>query len=288
MKFSKMHGLGNDFSLFDGVNQQLPDYGFLARAVCDRHFGVGGDGIMVALPSDTADIRMVYYNSDGSEGEMCGNGIRCFSKFVYEKNLLHKPVFSVETAARTEEITLKIREDDLVETISVSLGIPVFENIKIPTTLPGNPVLRQPLKIAGDSFQLTAMRLGVPHCVIVVDDLEVLDLEGVGSQIEWHPAFPSGVNTNFMQVIDRKNIRVKTYERAAHHTLACGTGCSSCVVAGNLLGILEPSVTALTESGGLLKVSVDSDYHVTMEGGAEFICDGKLSPWILCQAATPA
>ncbi len=282
MKFSKMHGAGNDFSLFDGFHQELPDYSSLAKVVCDRHFGVGGDGIMVALPSETADVRMVYYNSDGTAGEMCGNGSRCFAKFVYEKGLVKQPLFSVETSDGIKNIELKLDQQGKVDTITVAIGRPQFDSKKVPTTLLGDPVMLEPLEVGGRLLMVTVMRLGVPHCVIVVDDLDNFDIDDLGSQMEWHPVFPEGMNINFIQVVGRNHIKIKTWERGAHHTLACGTGSCASVVAGNLLGLLDSQVQ-VTAEGGILQISLSPEYDVVMEGKAEFICDGEYSPWIMAQ-----
>jgi len=282
MIFTKMHGAGNDFCLFDGFKHTLPDYGALAKAVCNRHFGVGGDGIMVALPCDTADVRMVYYNSDGSQGEMCGNGIRCFAKYVYSKAIVHKPTFLVETLAGIKTISLHIDEKDQVQKVSVGMGRPGFAAEQVPTTLPGNPVKMEPLDVAGQLVLLTAMRMGVPHCAIIVDDLEKVDINGIGRKIENHPAFPEKMNANFVQVQDRQHIKVKTWERGAGRTLACGTGCCSSVIAGNVLGLLDQKVTVQAE-GGILEISVDDNYETTMTGGAEFICEGVFSDWVVRQ-----
>ncbi|MEA4893157.1 MAG: diaminopimelate epimerase [Peptococcaceae bacterium] len=280
MKFSKLHGAGNDFSLFDGIHQELPEFGPLAKAVCDRHFGTGGDGIMAALPSKIADIRMVYYNSDGSMGEMCGNGIRCFSKFVYEKGLVTKPLFEVETAAGIKKITLALDEENKVQKISVGMGRPAFAAGEVPTTLTGDPVLLEPLQIGEQLVMISAIRMGVPHSVIVLEDLEKVDIEGIGAKIEGNQAFPEKVNVNFMQVMDRGHIKVKTFERGAGHTLACGTGCCSCVIVGHKLGLLDQQVEVQAE-GGLLTISLSDDYDVTMEGEAQFICDGEYSQWVI-------
>jgi diaminopimelate epimerase len=283
MKFSKMQGAGNDFSLFDGFSQQLPAYDALARAVCDRHFGAGGDGIMVALPSDRAKVKMVYYNSDGSLGEMCGNGIRCFARFVYEKGLVKEKVFTVETGAGIKEISLETDGEGRVAKVRVDMGLPLLESRLIPTTLPGEPVKLEPLDLGdGQLVLVTAVRMGVPHAVVVVEDLAQVDLIGLGSRIESHPAFPEKINANFMEVVDPGTIKVKTFERGAGHTLACGTGCCSCVVAGRLLGLLADRVTVLAE-GGRLEISLGADYRVTLAGQAEFICDGEYSAWVAAQ-----
>lgn len=284
MKFTKMHGAGNDFSLFDGFQQTLPEYGPLAKAVCDRHFGVGGDGIMVCLPSQSADIKMVYYNSDGSQGEMCGNGIRCFSKFVFEKGLLDKTEFDVETLAGIKRIRLILDEQGQIKLVSVGMGKPSFEGETVPTTLIGNPVMMEPLDVSGQLVKVTVMRLGVPHCVILCEDLDKVDINGLGRKIETHPAFPEKINANFMEIEDREHIKVKTFERGAGRTLACGTGCCSSVVVGHLLGLLEPRVTVQAE-GGVLEIDLSEDYEVTMAGPAEIICDGEFSSWTMGQSS---
>jgi len=279
MEFAKMHGAGNDFCLFNGMVHPLPDYGALALTVCDRHFGVGGDGIMVCLPSQTADIKMVYYNSDGTLGEMCGNGIRCFSKFVYTGGLVRKTEFTVETGAGLKTIRLSLDESGEVQSITVGMGHPDFAPEQVPTTLMGTPVLKRTIVVDGQQVTLTAMRMSVPHCVVLVDDLDTVDVNGLGRKIETHPAFPKKVNVNFVQIIDRGHVIIKTWERGAGRTLACGTGCCASVVTGRLLGLLDDTV-ALTAEGGALVIHVNNDYEVTMTGGAEFICHGSFSDWI--------
>jgi len=296
LKFSKLHGAGNDFSLFDGINQQLPDYSALAKAACDRHFGTGGDGIMVALPSRKADVRMIYVNSDGSPGEMCGNGLRCFSRFVYEKGLVSKPAFTVETDAGLMSAEMNLDADNKVKSVKIVIGKPLFESEAVPTTLSsetapasadaspeGRALITARLDLDGRPMTISALRMAAPHCVILVPDLEALDICELGSMLEWHPVFPAGINVNFIQVIDRRHIRIKTWERGAHHTLACGTGSCSGVVVGNQLGLLDRQVEVTTE-GGILNVSISPEYIVTLDGEAEFICDGEYSAWLVERA----
>lgn len=278
--FTKMHGLGNDFLLFDGFQHTLPEYGPLAKVICDRHFGVGGDGIMVCLPSLCADVRMVYYNSDGSQGEMCGNGIRCFSKYIYEKNIIRKKEFNVETLAGYVQVILNMNEDGSIKFISVEMGKPILSAEFVPTTLAGNPVLLAPLDIDGLMINISAICLGVPHGVILCEDLDEVDINYLGAKIESHHAFPEKINANFMQIVNREQIIVKTYERGAGRTLACGTGCSSCVVVGNFLGLLESHVSVQTE-GGFLEVTLSGENGVSLSGPAEMICDGVISPTLI-------
>lgn len=274
-----MHGAGNDFCLFNGMEQPLPEYGGLAKAVCDRHFGVGGDGIMVCLPSETADIKMVYYNSNGAPGEMCGNGLRCFAKFVYEGGLVRKTAFTVETGAGIKAVRLTLDGGGGVESVAVNMGRPEFDPAKVPTTLPGMPVINRALDVAGRQVMLTAMRMTIPHCVVLAENLDEVDVDSLGRQIEIHPAFPQKVNVNFIQIIDRGRIRIKTWERAAGRTLACGTGCCAAAVAGRLLKLTGDTVIMEAE-GGELRIQVDDTYEVTMAGGAEFICRGSFSDWV--------
>lgn len=278
-----MHGAGNDFCLFNGMEQTLPDYSALALTVCDRHFGVGGDGIMVCLKSRSADIRMVYVNSDGNEGEMCGNGIRCFAKYVFENGIVQKTEFAVETLAGVKTIRLQLDDAGAaVTSVTVGMGRPGFSAESVPTTLPGNPVVQRSLDVGGEQVRLTAMRMGVPHCVMLTDALDTLDVNGLGRRIEVHPAFPAKTNMNFMQIVDRTHIRVKTWERAAGRTLACGTGCCASVVAGRLMGLLDDTVAVQAE-GGTLTIHVSPEFDVTMTGGAEFICRGSFSEWVVRQ-----
>jgi diaminopimelate epimerase len=273
LSFSKMHGAGNDFVLLDGFHQTLPALSPLTHAMCDRHFGIGADGLMAASPSNTSDIRMAYFNSDGSEGEMCGNGIRCFAKFAYEKGLTAKTTFTVETRAGEKEVRLKLDAAGEVASVSVDMGRPLFSSEQVPTILAGSPAVKAPIDAGGRAVYVTALRMGVPHCVILVDDMDATDVDGLGRIIESHPAFPEKVNVNFMQVISPREFIIKTYERGAGHTLACGTGCCSCAAAGRLMGILESEVTARAE-GGTLFIRVSKEYELTMEGPAAFICDG--------------
>ncbi len=211
------------------------------------------------------------------------NGIRCFAKFVFESGNVNKSEFTVETMAGVKTIRLHLDgKGETVTSVTVGMGRAEFDPEAVPTTLAGNPVVRQSLDIAGKRIELTAMRMGVPHCVMLTDALDTLDVNGLGRQIEVHPAFPAKINMNFMQIVDRTHIRVKTWERGAGRTLACGTGCCASVVAGRLMGLLEDTVAVQAE-GGALSIHVTPDYDVTLTGGAEFICRGSFSEWVVRQ-----
>ena len=274
MKFTKMVAAGNDFVLFNGFNYSIENYGELAKKACDRHFSVGGDGIMVCEKSEVADIQMIYYNSDGSRGEMCGNGIRCFSKFVYDNKLVKDKIFTVETLAGIKIIWLETDEKDKVKSVKVNMGYPIFEPKKIPVNIDKEKVVLESLKINGKEIEFSSVLVGVPHAVIFVDNINDIDVNELGRKIEVYPMFPKRTNVNFIEVIDRKNINIYTWERGAGRTLGCGTGSCASVVMGNMLGKLDDSVNVKTE-GGSLEVQLKGNYEIFMKGGATTICIGE-------------
>ena len=274
MKFAKMVAAGNDFVLFNGFIYPIENYGQLAKKVCDRHFSVGADGMMVCEKSEIADIKMVYYNSDGSRGEMCGNGIRCFSKFVYDNKLVKNKTFTVETLAGIKTIWLETDEKDKVKSVKVNMGYPIFEPNKIPVDINKEKVVLESINVDGKEIEFSSVLVGVPHTVIFVDDINDIDVNEFGSKIEVHPMFPKKTNVNFIEVVDRKNINIYTWERGAGRTLGCGTGSCASVVMGNMLGKLDDSVNVKTE-GGSLEVQLKENYEIFMKGGATTICIGE-------------
>lgn len=282
MNFRKMQGAGNDFCLIDGFQASLPEGSPLALAVCDRHFGVGADGMIICLPSETAEVKMVYYNSDGSSAAMCGNGIRCLAKFAYEKGYASGLEFRVETLAGIQTVRLSLGENGEVQAVAVSMGKPLFEADQIPARLVGQPILLEAVEVLGQWVMLSALRIGEAHCVILVEDWDQIDVNVLGAALESHSAFPEKTNVNFMKVCSPEKIQVKTWESGAGRTLACGTGCCAGVVVGRLLGLLERRVEVEAE-GGLLLICVDEENEVTMEGPAQTICEGRLSPWLMKQ-----
>lgn len=274
MKFTKMVAAGNDFILYNGFDYTVNNYSNLAKKSCNRHFGIGADGIMVCEKSDVADIKMIYYNSDGSRGEMCGNGIRCFSKYIYENKILNKKSFTIETLAGIKTIWLEIN-DDTVEMIKVNMGVPIFESNMIPVSIDSDEVLLESIVIDGINIMFSSVLVGVPHTVIFVDDIKHVDINGLGEKLESHYIFPKKTNVNFVEILDRNNINIYTWERGAGRTLGCGTGSCASVVLGKKLGKLNNIVNVKTE-GGQLQVELKDNYNIYMKGGATTICTGKM------------
>ncbi|MBW4827082.1 MAG: diaminopimelate epimerase [Clostridiaceae bacterium] len=274
MKFTKMVAAGNDFILYNGFDYTVNNYSNLAKKSCNRHFGIGADGIMVCEKSDVADIKMIYYNSDGSRGEMCGNGIRCFSKYIYENKILNKKSFTIETLAGIKTIWLEIN-DDTVEIIKVNMGVPIFESNMIPVSIDSDEVLLESIVIDGINIMFSSVLVGVPHTVIFVDDIKHVDINGLGEKLESHSIFPEKTNVNFVEILDRNNINIYTWERGAGRTLGCGTGSCASVVLGKKLGKLNNIVNVKTE-GGQLQVELKDNYNIYMKGGATTICTGKM------------
>lgn len=275
-EFTKWQGCGNDFVLFDCRQEALADYAKLAQQVCDRHYGVGADGILVVLPSDCADFRMRIFNTDGSEAEMCGNGIRCFARHIYDFGLTDKTCFTVETGAGVlvPEIIL---ENGQVTGVKVDMGEPHLLGEEIPVTgFDGQRVIDEPLTVDGKTYRMTAVSMGNPHCVIFVDDAENFPIYELGRQFESHALFPKKTNTEFVEVKDRRHVRMRVWERGAAVTLACGTGSCATVVAGILNDKLDREAEVQLD-GGRLIVKWAENNHVFMTGPAELVFSGKLT-----------
>lgn len=276
INFTKMHGAGNDYIYIDCFEQQIDDPGALSRRLSDRHFGVGGDGVILVCPSDVADAKMRMFNADGSEGRMCGNGIRCVGKFVYEKRGVKKPVLTIETLAGIK--TLKMNaEDGEVSSITVDMQAPGLNPDSIPTVLPGENVIDRPIIIDGVTYNITCVSMGSPHAVVFCDeDVRTLDLEKIGPKFEKNPIFPEGVNTEFINIIDKNTLRMRVWERGSGETLACGTGACASVVAATLNGYCEKNQQIkVVLLGGELTIEY-TDETVFMTGGAEFVFDGTV------------
>lgn len=275
MKFIKMHGLGNDFVIlnhYSGASLSM-DYPELARKLCHRQFGIGGDGLVVILPSESADARMRIFNPDGTEPEMCGNGIRCFARYVYDQKIVRSNPMTVETGAGILKPKLHIK-DGQVEGVQVDMGEPVLRAKLIPVIGEGEPVVLQPITVLGETYKYTAVSMGNPHCVIFVEDFTKLDYERVGAEVETHPLFPRKTNVEFIQVNSPKEITMKVWERGAGPTLACGTGACASVVAGVLNERLERAVSVHLP-GGTLKIEWGLDNHVYMMGPAAYVFEGQ-------------
>ncbi len=285
IRFTKMHGLGNDYvfvDLLQGGSQDLPfDPAALSREISDRHTGVGGDGLILILPSERADFRMRIFNSDGSEGEMCGNGVRCFAKYVYEHGYAKSPRFSVETGAGIIVPEVEVgggSGQDRVQRVKVDMGLPRTRRGEIPMTGPHEEkVIEAPLEVNGQTVTITAVSMGNPHCVIFVDDASKADVEGLGPLIEKHPAFPNRTNVEFIQVISQDELIMNVWERGSGVTMACGTGACASVVAAALTGRTgRRAVVHLP--GGDLEIDWAEDGHVFMTGPAVEVFNGVYDP----------
>ncbi|MGE5598331.1 MAG: diaminopimelate epimerase [Bacteroidota bacterium] len=276
MRFTKMHGLGNDFIVLDGSElRPETDLPALAVRLCHRQLGVGADGLMIVLPSDRADARMRIINSDGSEAEMCGNGIRCFAKYVFERGLVPRTRMTVETLAGPIGPELSV-EDGRVTAVTVDMGHPVFERHLIPMLGPPSPAVSVPLDTGAGTFEITSMLMGVPHTVIFVDRVEEVALDRLGPLVERHSAFPRRTNVNFVEVVNSGEIKVRTWERGAGPTYACGTGSCAAAVAACLTGRTGPAVTVHLRLGDL-RVEWVKDRTVYMTGPAEEVFRGEVS-----------
>ncbi len=274
MKFQKMHGLGNDFILMDEIEPAKYDLSALALRLCDRHQGIGADGIILILPSEVADIKMRIINSDGSEANMCGNGIRCFAKYVYDNHIKTVQSFTIETGAGLM-IPELIVQDGNVLSVKVNMGAPVFERSAIPMIGVGSKVVNESIRILGKEVKITSMLMGVPHTMVFVDDLDSTDIVTLGREIEKDPLFPKKTNVNFVEVINEHEIKIRTWERGAGSTLACGTGSCASVVASHLNGKTGKMVTVHVTLGDLLIEWIDGVVYMT--GTADHVFEGEIT-----------
>ena len=268
MDFVKMHGLGNDFVFIEDKTGQDKDYTALARAMCNRHTGIGADGLIVIVDSRVADVRMRIINSDGSEAEMCGNGIRCFAKYVYDSGIIEKKQFTVETPAGIMEPEITVGADNKAEVITINMGRPSFNRSEIPMEGADGRVLNEDLCVDGENWKITSLLMGVPHTVTYVDDVDSVDIEKIGPLFEKHEAFPKHTNINFAQQMDDRTVKVRTWERGAGATLACGTGSCSVAVASFLNGRTGREVDIQLPLGTLHIEYREEDGNVYMTGPA--------------------
>lgn len=271
--FKKMHGAGNDFILFRQEDiKAIDNNSDLALKCCHRHFGIGADGIMIVAPSEIADVKMLYFNSDGSPGNMCGNGIRCFSKYVYDEGIVKALEFRVETLAGVLVINAT-NEGDKVKSVKVNMGRIIYEPESIPVITNETAFINKEIIIEDRSFIITTVLMGVPHTVILTDDISVDTVMKYGPRIEKHPLFPRRTNVNFGQILDRGHIKVRTWERGAGYTLACGTGVTSVCGVAHDLGLVDKEIE-ITIDGGNLLIKIEEDNEISMEGPAADICRG--------------
>ena len=275
IKFTKMHGLGNDYVYIDAINQKIENESSLAKFVSNRHFGVGSDGLILICKSEIADFKMRMFNSDGSEAEMCGNGIRCVGKFVYDKGLTNKTTVKIETLAGIKTLILNTK-DGKVGTARVDMGEPILEAEKIPVISTEKPVKNLELEAENKKFKFTCVSMGNPHAITIVENTKEFDVEKYGKVLEIDKAFPKKANIEFAQIIDRQNINMRVWERGAGETLACGTGACATAVACNLNGLTDRKVN-IELLGGTLNIEWnETDNHVYMTGPAVTVFDGEL------------
>ena len=275
MKFWKLQGIGNDFIAIDGRDDNInsDDYGKLAKSVCHRKFSVGADGLLVVKNSNVADIEMVYYNSDGSRASMCGNGLRCFVKFVYDNNIINKEKIDVDTLDGIKKIKINLKNKD-IDTITVNMGQGSFKCSDIPINSNEEIFINKEINVLDEKFILNCMHMGVPHTVIFVDDMDMNKIHKYGPLIEKHEIFPEGTNVNFVKIIDEKNILVRTWERGCGYTLGCGTGITASVIISNYLKKVKDSVKVTSEGGSIIIDFIDNEAYMT--GKAIKICEGNL------------
>lgn len=275
MRFTKMQGAGNDYVYLDCFRQPAPaNPETLSIAISDRHFGVGSDGLILICPSDKADARMRMFNADGSESEMCGNGIRCVAKYLYDHELVRRSPLTIETGRGILTLELIIQSGK-VNQVRVDMGGPILKSQQIPTALPGDPPRRAKLEVGGKSLEVACVSMGNPHCITYVDELNDDWVLRIGPQIERHPAFPRRTNAEFVRVNSKDDVTVRVWERGSGETLACGTGACAVAVAGVLTERTARSITAHLPGGDLQLHWSETDDHVYMTGPAVEVFSGE-------------
>lgn len=276
MKFTKMHGIGNDYVYVNCFEESVKNPAEVSKFVSDRHFGIGSDGLILISPSAIADFRMNIYNADGSQAEMCGNGIRCVAKYVYDYGLTDKTEISVETLAGIKYLRLQI-ENGKVASVEVNMGAPILEPKEIPVAVEESPVVNVPVEVKGKIYHMTCVSMGNPHAIIFMNNVKDLDIEAIGPYFENHTVFPKRTNTEFVEVLDRNTVNMRVWERGSDETLACGTGACATTVACILNDKTENEVTVHL-LGGDLKIRWDREANqVYMTGPATVVFDGEIT-----------
>ena len=275
IKFTKMQGLGNDYVYMDAIHQNIENESTLAKFVSNRNFGIGSDGLILICKSKIADFKMRMFNSDGSEAEMCGNGIRCVGKFVYDKGLTQKTKVTIETLAGIKILNLNVKEGK-VQTVRVDMGEPILDPKKIPVIADENPVKSLRLKADDKDFEFTCVSMGNPHAITVIENVKDFDVEKYGKVLEIDKVFPNKTNVEFIEIVDKKNIKMRVWERGAGETLACGTGACASTVACVLNELTDNKVN-VELLGGVLEIEWNKkDNHIYMTGPAVTVFEGEL------------
>ena len=276
MKFTKMHGIGNDYVYVNCFEESVKNPAEVSKFVSNRHFGIGSDGLILISPSAIADFRMNFYNADGSQAEMCGNGIRCVAKYVYDYGLTDKTEISVETLAGIKYLRLQV-ENGKVASVEVNMGAPILEPKEIPVAVEESPVVNVPVEVKGKIYHMTCVSMGNPHAIIFMNNVKDLDIEAIGPYFENHMVFPKRTNTEFVEVLDRNTVNMRVWERGSDETLACGTGACATTVACILNDKTENEVTVHL-LGGDLKIRWDREANqVYMTGPATVVFDGEIT-----------
>lgn len=276
-EFTKMQGAGNDYIYVNCFKEKLENINETAKAVSDRHFGIGSDGLVLICPSDKADFRMDMYNSDGTQAEMCGNATRCVGKYVHDKGLTDKTVITLETLAGIKILKLNLNDKGEVETVEVNMGSPELIPKNIPIDSDLDRFIMESVTVDGREYLVTSVSMGNPHAVTFIDDTDSLEIEKLGPKFENHPLFPKRTNTEFAKIIDRKTIKMRVWERGAGETLACGTGACATLVAASLSDLTDDEVD-LVLLGGTLHIRWDKENNnIYMTGPAQFVFDGVIT-----------
>lgn len=277
MKFTKMHGTGNDYIYINGFVENIENLSELSLRLSDRHKGIGSDGLVVILPSEDCDFKMRMFNSDGSESEMCGNASRCVGKYVYEKGMTNKTGITLETLAGVKVLKLWLNEEKRVEKVTVDMGAPVLDASSIPTAFSQSPVVKSPLPVSDDAtYEVTCLSMGNPHAVLFMDKIDELDLSEIGPVIEHSPYFPNRTNTEFVEVVSDRWLKMRVWERGAGETLACGTGACAAVVAAVLNGLAGRKATVQLRGGDLEIEWNEEDNRVYLTGDAVTVFEGEI------------
>lgn len=277
MKFTKMQGCGNDYVYINGFTEKIGDKPAFVRAVSDRHFGVGGDGAIFINPSEEADFEMEMYNADGTRAEMCGNGIRCVAKYVYDKGLTDREQISIASFGNVKYVELYV-DDGLVRSVKVNMGAPELDAKKVPVKSAMERSVDEPITVNGKEYRMTCVSMGNPHAVVFMEDIAKLDIASIGPLFENHEVFPNRTNTEFVEVVDRTHVNMRVWERGTGETLACGTGCCATVAACVLNGLTEDEVTVRV-LGGEIDIRWDRNKNlIYMTGPAETVFEGEF-PW---------
>ena len=275
MKFTKMHGIGNDYVYVNCFKETVEHPSEVAIKVSDRHFGIGSDGLILIKPSEVADGKMEMYNADGSQGAMCGNGIRCVAKYMYDYGITDKTSISVETKSGIKYLDLTIK-DGKVDTVKVNMGTPILKAVDIPVRSEKEQMIDEPVMVDGKEWKITCVSMGNPHAITYIDDVKNLEIEKIGPKFENHEIFRDRVNTEFVHVIDRNTVEMRVWERGSGETLACGTGACAVAVSSILNGLTEEEVTVKL-LGGDLKIFWDrTENKVYMTGSATTVFDGEI------------